>query len=80
MLIYRKLAGARRVKAVRKSIEPGLGRKLKERNEYLKDLFISKSIEMKEKIEFGENTTSEDGCSQYVNKVGVSININLFHI
>ena len=80
MLIYRKLAGAITVKAGRKSIEPGLRIKLKERNEYLKDLFISKSIEMKEKIKVGENATSGDGCSQYVKKVWVSININLFHI
>ena len=80
MLIYRKLAGAIRVKAGRKSIEPDLRIKLKERNEYLKDLFISKSIEMKEKIKVGENATSEDGCSQYVNKVGVSKIFIFFHI
>ena len=79
MHIIRKIAGAFRVVAGRKSIEPQLGECLKARNHSLDHLFFAKSILIEEKKkkknsdsddEGGEDLVDE-GCL-YVERVGVS--------
>ena len=79
MHIIRKIAGAFRVVAGRKSIAPKLGECLKARNHSLDHLFSAKSILIEEKKkkknsdsddEGGEDLVDE-GCL-YVERVGVS--------
>ena len=80
---YRKVAGAIRVAAGRKSVAPNLAESLKSRNHSLDHMFYAKSLMLEEKKkkksdnesddESDEEESSEDGNCQYVEKIGVSL-------
>ena len=58
--LHRNIAGAIRVAAGRKSVEPSLASSLTSRNHKLDHLFIAKSLAMKEKKKRNKDTDDED--------------------
>lgn len=82
MFFFSKIATAIRVVGGRKSVEQGLAESLTERNQYLKELFTSKILKMREKKKGDQpdddkagnlvgDVLEQDGY-QWVDKVGVS--------
>ena len=81
--LCRKVAGAIRVAAGRKSVAPNLAESLKSRNHSLDHMFYAKSLMLEEKKkkkaddesddESYEEESLEDGNCQYVEKIGVSL-------
>ena len=76
IIICRKIAGAIRVKAGRKSVTPGLKEQLTKRNHSFDHLFINKTINVLERVkksdgEEEENNLTEDGRFRCIEKTGV---------
>ena len=78
---FRKVAGAIRVIAGRKSIEPNLPDSLQTRNHLLDDMFSARTIRVEEKKKKKDDADSDsseddldgdDASCHYVEKVGVS--------